>query len=206
VSIERYVELIPQTTDAVPVVLPLERGPGNFLLFQLSTAVLTVTLLGEGVREVFANIQGGLYVKRVKPWKNLRIEGPVGTSVTYFIGNEAVDRDETDVRLQTTIIAGTTATADTPASSISDKVTVAVANAAQTPIFAANLARRRISFSLLSSSAGWTANTVFARKAGGVNNLFEVQPGIVYNDAITGGMDIRNDSGAAFTCMIYEVS
>ena len=204
-SIERYVELIPQTTDAVPQQLPIERGTGNFLLFQLASAVVTVTLLGEGVREVFSNIQGGLYVKRLTPWKNLRIDGAVGTSVTYFIGNEKVDRDDTDIRLQTTIIAGVTATAAAPAASVTALATVPVGNAAQVNIFPQNLTRRRISFSLPSNQT-WAANTVFARKIGDANNLFEVQPGVLYNDEITFGLDIRNDSGSALTVMRYEVS
>ena len=202
-SIERYVELIPQTTDAVPVVLPLERGPGNFLLFQLSSASVNVTLLGEGVREVFAGIVGGLYVKRVKPWKNLRIEGAVGTQVNYFIGNENVDRDETDIRLQTTLIAGITATADAPAATLNDTPTVAVPNTALTPVVPANLSRRRVGISFVSNAA-IGAGTVFFRKAGGVNNLLEVQAGVQYNFSGTYGVSVRNDSGGALTAMVAE--
>jgi hypothetical protein len=204
-SIERYVEQIPQSNDTVPAQLPIERGPANFLLFQVATALVTITLMEDGPREVFANVNGGVYIKRVKPWKNLRIDGPIGTQVTFWVGNENVDRDETDVRLQVTSIAGVTATVDTPAASIADKPTVPLPDGAQTAIFPANLTRRRISFSLLSNSVGWAANSVFARKAGGANNLFEVQPGQIYNDTLTAGMDIRNDCGAALTVMVYEV-
>lgn len=204
-TIERYVESIPQTTDAIPKVLPLERPSGNFLVLISATAAISVTLINDGVREVFANITGGLYVKRIVPWKNLRIEGVIGTAITYLYGSMNVDKDDTDVRLQIATIAGTTGTADVPATTITDAVNVAVPNAAQTAIFPGNGTRRRINFSF-ASNAAIGANTVFARKAGGVNNLYEIQAGVSYGDAIIGGMDIRNDSGGALTALIYEVS
>jgi hypothetical protein len=50
------------------------------------------------------------------------------------------------------------------------------------------------------------ADTVFVRRTDGVNNLFEVQPGVLYNNEFTAGMDIRNDSGGALTVMRYEPS
>ena len=206
-SIDRIVEQIPADVTGL-IQLPLERGPGNYLLFVTSAANVTIQLLdalGGGVRETFAAVNGGVYVRRVKPWGNMRIDGPIGTVCTYFYGNADTDRDETDIRQQVAVISGVTATADQPAVAITDKAPVAVPNAAQTNIFGVNNSRRRISFSFASNAVIPPA-TVFARKAGGVNNLFEIQPGVVYNDAIFAGIDIRNDSGGALSALIYEVS
>lgn len=204
-SIDRIVEQIPQSSDAVPKQLPLERGPGNFLLFVSSLANVNVTLVYDGVKETFTGINGSFIIRRVKPWLNLRIDGAIGTIVTYYYGNEDVDRDETDIRQNVAVLAGVSATADQPAGTITDAAVVVCNNGAQTAIFPQNLLRRRISFSF-ASNAAIGAGTVFARKAGGVNNLFEIQAGVLYNDAIFAGMDIRNDSGGALNALIYEVS
>jgi hypothetical protein len=171
-SIERYVESIPQTNDAIPKPLPLERGPGNFLLLQVAGASVTITLMGDGVREVFANILGGMYVKRVKPWKNLRIDGAVGTGVTFFVGNELVDRDETDIRLQTSVIAGVTLTADSPADNLTDAPAVNTI-AGQAALFAQNLSRRRLT---VFADPGNTV-TVYGRAVGKLNNIAQFPPG-----------------------------
>jgi hypothetical protein len=202
-TIERYVEQIPQTTDAVPQQLPIERGPGNFLLFQSSLANVTITLMFDGVREVFANVNGGIYVRRVKPWANLRIDGVIGTQVTYFIGTENVDRDETDIRQQVAVLAGVSATADQPAASITDTANVAVPNAALTQIVPQNFNRRRVAISFPSNSA-IGANTTFFRKATGVNNVLEVQAGVIYNFSGSYAVSVRNDSGGALTALVME--
>ena len=202
-TIERYVESIPQTTDAVPKQLPIERGSGSFLLFQLSTALVTITLLYDGVKEIFSNVNGGIYIRRVKPWKNLRIDGAIGTSCTYFVGAQVNDRDETDVRLQTTTIAGVTATADQPAAALNDNPTVAVAATGITPVFPANLARRRVGVQFPSNSA-IPANSVFLRVHGGANNLIEVAAGVIYNFSGTYGVDCNNTTAAGLTALISE--
>lgn len=204
-TIERYVEQVPQSSDAVPQQLPIERGPGNFLLFQTSTANVTITLFSDGVREVFANVNGGIYVRRVKPWVNLRIDGVIGTTVTYFVGTENVDRDETDIRQQVAVIAGVTATADQPAAVVTDTAPVAIPNAALTQVVPVNLARRRVAISFASNAAIGAA-TVFIRKLGGVQNLIEVQPGVLYNFNATYGLSIRNDSGGGLNALVFEES
>jgi hypothetical protein len=202
-TIERYVEQVPQSIDAVPQQLPIERGPGNFLLFQTSTSNITITLMFDGVREVFANVNGGVYVRRVKPWQNLRIDGAIGTQVTYFVGTENVDRDETDIRQQIAVISGVTATADQPAQAMTDTPNVAVPNGALTQIVPVNNARRRVQISFPSNSA-IPANTVFIRRAGGVNNLQEVQAGVVYPFVGFYAISVRNDSGGALTALVLE--
>lgn len=204
-TIERYVEQVPQSNDAAPKQLPIERGPGNFLLFQSSLANVTITLFYDGVKEVFANVNGGVLCRRVNAWQNMRIDGVIGTQCTFFYGTENVDKDETDIRQQVAVLAGVSAVADQPAAVITNAPVVACPNAAQTTIFPVNNARRRISFSFLSNAA-IGAGTVFARTVGGGNNLYEIQAGVIYNDSLFAGLDIRNDSGGPLNAMIYEVS
>lgn len=197
-SIERYVEQIPADQTGL-ITLPLERGPGNFLLFQSATVNVTVTLMYDGVREVFSNVNGGIYVRRVKPWSNLRIDGPVGTPVTYFIGTENVDRDETDIRQQVAVLAGVSSTADQPAAALTDLAPVVCGTGALTPVVPVNNGRRRFTLSI--DSLG---GIVFARKVGGANNLLLMQPGMTYAFSGFYGVSVRNDSGTATTVYIAE--
>lgn len=200
-TIERYVEQIPADQTGV-IQLPLERGPGNFLLFQSSLANVTIQLIYDGVREVFANVNGGIYVRRVKPWQNLRIDGAIGTSCTFFIGTvDGIDTDETDIRQQVAVLAGVSATADQPATSMTESPLVVAANAALTPIVPANFLRRRVT---LTVDPTFAAGIVFARKVAGVNNLIPMQAGISYVFAGFYGVSIRNDTGAPANIYVCE--
>lgn len=198
-TVERYVEQIPQSSDAAPVQLPLERGPGNFLLFQTSNALVNITLFFDGVKEVFAQVNGGIYVRRVKPWSNMRIDGAVGTQCTFFYGSEATDKDDTDIRIQVASIAGSVLTQEQPSATIVDNPLVACGNAALTAVAPANLLRRRIT---LSTDAG--SGVVYARKHGGGNNLAPMQAGVLYEFRTTAAIDVRNDSGAGVNVYVFE--
>lgn len=197
-SIERYVEQIPADQTGA-IALPLERGPGNFLLFQSSTVNVTVTLIYDGVREVFANVNGGVYVRRVKAWSNLRMDGPIGTPITYFVGTENVNRDETDIRQQVAVLAGVSSTADQPANALTELAPVVCNTGALTPVIAVNNGRRRFTLSI--DAAG---GIVFARKVGGANNLLLMQPGMTYAFSGFYGVSVRNDSGTNTTVYIAE--
>jgi hypothetical protein len=201
-TIERYVEQVPQTTDAVPKQLPIERSSGNFLLFQVSSALVTITLFFDGVREIFANVNGGIYVRRIRPWQNMRIDGPIGTSVTYFVGSETTTRDETDVRLQTAILAGVSATADQPASVVTDTPAVAAVAGVTTIVVPQNLARRRVT---LSVDAGG-GNAVFARCGAFVNNLLVMEPGMTYQFNGTYAISVNNPGAANINIYVFEES
>jgi hypothetical protein len=197
-SIERYVEQIPATANGA-IQLPIERSTGNFLLFQSSLNNVTITLMGDGTREVFANVNGGIYVRRVKPWTNLRIDGPIGTLVTYFVGSTVVIEDETDIRQQVAVLAGVSAVADQPAGALTDTPPVVVNAGATTNVIGNNFARRRFSLSI--DTAG---NVVFARKAGGANDLLLMEPGMVYQFNAFYGVDVHNPGAANTTVYIAE--
>jgi hypothetical protein len=185
----------------VPIQLPIERGPGNFLLFQSSVNNVTVTLFYDGVREVFANINGGVYIRRRKPWFNLRIDGAIGTQCIYFYGSVEVDSDETDIRQQVAVLAGVSATADQPAITVTELALRACPTGAQTSVVPVNLARRRVTLSI--DAAG---GNVYARRVGGANKLLLIQPGQIYQFNGFYGIDVRNDSGTATNVYIFEES
>lgn len=201
-TIERYSETIPQTPTGQQ--LPLERSTGNFFLLLNSANLVKVTLMYDGSREEFANVTAGVYIRRVRPWTNLRIDGPIGTPVSFYFGAAPNTlSDETDIRLQLAQLTGVTLVADQPGAGINDNAPVALPTAQQTTVFPANLTRRRMKVSFASNAAIPPA-TVFFRKVGAANNLMEVQPGAVYPFDGTYGMDVRNDSGGALSAMIFE--
>lgn len=200
-TIERYVEQVPADQTGV-IQLPIERGPGNFLLFQSSLANVTITLIYDGVREVFANVNGGIYVRRIKPWTNLRIDGAIGTQCTFFVGSvDGIDTDETDIRQQVAVLAGVSATADQPATSMSETPVVVAANAALTPIVPINFLRRRV---LLTVDPLFAGGIVYARRSAGVNNLVPMQAGIGYGFSGFYAISIRNDTGAPANIYVCE--
>jgi hypothetical protein len=199
-TIERYVEQIPADQTGL-IQLPIERGPGNFLLFQSALALVTINLIGEGVKEQFANVNGGIYVRRLLPWVNLRIDGPIGTQVTYFYGSTEVLSDDTDIRQQVAVLAGVSAVADQPAAAMSEIAPIVCPNAALTPIVPVNFARRRVTLSIDSGGG-----IVFARRAGGANNLLLMEPGMTYQFNGTYAISVRNDSGTPTTVYIDEES
>lgn len=204
-TIERYIEAIPQSSDAVPKQLPLERGPGNFLLLVTAGAAVTVTLnyhiQGGGAREVFAGITAGLYLRRVKRWDGIRIDGAVGTSVTFFYGDEITAKDETDIRQQIAVIGGVTAVADQPASVLNAVTSqlIATANRFAVP---ANAARRRITVCNPANGTG----PVYLQSPGlaTANVGIPVAQGTFVEIKGTYAFDVRNDSGANQTISFFE--
>jgi hypothetical protein len=197
VTIERYNETIPAIGAGVG---PIERGPGNFFLLLSSTNPVNVRLHGAGVSERFDNVVGGIVVRRVRSWANLRLEAVAGTQCIFFYGTELVDKDDTDIRIQIAALTGVSAVADVPSGAVTDTAPVVCNNAVQTNVAAVNQNRRRVTLAMQSTASG----TVFVRKAGGVNNLIPLAPGAVLEFKGTYALDVRNDSGAAQTVYVLE--
>lgn len=86
----------------------------NFLLFVSATAAINLRLESGGSAERFDGITGGLLVRRLKPWNETRVLGAAGSVVEALIGDEIVDQDETDIRLQIATIAGIAAVSVQP--------------------------------------------------------------------------------------------
>lgn len=149
----------------------------------------------------FNNVPAGsVYIGKVgEEWTYLRLTGTVGDLIQIYIGDDEVKFG------QAVNVVGVAATKDQPAATITDAPNVAVPNAAQTAVVPINGTRRRVAISFASNAAIGAA-TVFIRKTGGVNNLIEVQPGVLYSFPATYGLDIRNDSGGALSALIFEES
>ncbi len=192
-SIERIARTIPPVGE-------LRTGGNNFALFITSNAAVTLRAERTGMAEVFAGITGGLLLKRLAPWDDLRLIGAAGTSVEILVGTEIVDKDETDIRLQIATIAGVASVAVNPTVAVTDRAPVAAANAAQSTLFAANGLRRKLRVFVDENNAG----TCYARTVGGANNIGNLQPGSVYTFDGIYGLDVRNDTGAIANFYIFE--
>lgn len=196
-SVDTRVEVIPASGQ-------IQLANGNFIFLLTATLAVTVQLKTGGSSENFTGLTGGLQVSRVRPWDlGAVITGTAGTVVTFIYGYTKIREDNTIFSQQIATIAGLVAVAILPASTLTDAPNVALPNAAQTAVFPANLVRRRIGISIV-STAVYAGGTVFARKAGGANNLVEINPGQVYSFDATYGVDIRNDSGGALSALIFE--
>lgn len=99
--------------------------------------------------------------------------------------------------------AGVLPISETPASAVSDLAPVVLGTAAEAVLFAALATRRRISVHVDSANLG----SCYARPAGAsVNNIAQLQPGVVYNFYGTYGLDVRNDTGGNATFYLFEES
>jgi hypothetical protein len=193
-SIERFSRTIPASGA-------IEIPRGNFCLLLSATGSVDLRLENGGSAEGFSGISGGVLIRRIKPWDQLRILGAAGITVVYFVGYETTDRDEADIRLQIATIAGVASVSTYPFQTITDRASVTVATATQSTLFAANTLRRQVRVFVDENNAG----SCYARAAGGgANNLVNLQPGSAYTFAGIYGLDVRNDSGANATFYICE--
>jgi hypothetical protein len=163
----------------------------NFIFVISASSAVTVQLtrmLQDAGVETFSNVQAGLQVARLRRWDQGKITGAAGATVTLYYGYQNVREDATNFQQQIATIAGTVAVADLPASAMTDTADAALAAGAQTAI-AANLARRRITIGVLSTSG----NGVRVSQAGGANTRgIEVQPGTFVEFRNTSALVVRN--------------
>lgn len=193
-SIERYVELIPASGV-------IRRMTGNFMLLLTTTAAVNLRADRQGWSEGFDGVSGGVLIRRIKAWDEIQIIGTPGTSVEFFVGNEVVERDETDVRLQIATLSGISSFAEYPASSFVDNAPKVIATGvAAVQLFAANGSRRRISVHADSANPG----SCYIRTGVATNNIGELQPGVVYNFVNFDELFVRNDTGGPCTFYICE--
>jgi hypothetical protein len=86
---------------------------------------------------------------------------------------------------------------------ISDIAPVVAGTGAETVLFAANAARRRVRVYVDVLNGG----SCYARPAGAsTNNVAELQPGMFYEFNTIAGLDVRNDTGGNATFYIFEES
>lgn len=192
---------IKRVATTMPASGSYELPNGNFFLFLTASAALNINISKDGSREDFSGLTGGLYVRRVIPWLKIYLTGAAGTTFEVWIGDEKVERDETDVRLAVTSIAGVANVFQVPNTAFANLPFVDIANGTQGALFAANPTRSAITVFSDSANGG----RCLIRTAGElVNSIGEIQPSGFLSWRNRGALDARNDSGASARFYILE--
>lgn len=195
-NVERFSQVIPANG-----ILELPRG--NLFILLSATAAINLRMQGKGFAEGVDGTTGGVRLRRVLPWDTIRLIGAAGTTCVYFIGSDETDEDLTEVFLQSTVIAGTTAVAEAPSATVSALADNALP-AATTETIAANLLRRRITIGCLGTN---TVGFRVKNSGGPALSGIEIQPGMYEEFRTTAALDIRNDDAAVATSYyIFEES
>lgn len=176
-------------TQAIDATGQLRLANANFLFLISASAAVTVTFSRDGTTEIFQNTLAGLSVARVRKWEFAFITGAPGTTVTFFYGITQVREDSTLVQQSLATIAGTVSVATIPSATFVDTVDTAQGSATQT-VIAANLARRRITIGVISTSL----NSVRVSGAGGAGRGIEIAPGTNQEFDTTAALTVRNDN------------
>lgn len=191
---------IKRIATTMPASGSYELPNGNFFLFLTASAALNINISKDGSREDFSGLTGGLYVRRVTPWLKIYLTGTAGTTFEVWIGDEKVERDETDVRLQVTAIAGVASVNQVPNSDFVDTPAVAVANGAAGALFPVNALRRAVTVFVDTNNVG----DCELRASSGGNRIGTLSPGQFYSWRNTDTLFARNDTGASASFYILE--
>lgn len=172
----------------------------NFLFLLSATIAVDVRFQEGGTTYGAVGVSAGYVKGKVKPWDRAVFKGTAGTVVSYFIGTEELREDITDFRQQIATIAGIVKITEEPAATLNTSLTSSIANLAALSVVA-NLSRKRITLSALSTNTG----SVFVQSPGaGANIGIELQPGMTLEIKGTYAFDVRNDSGAAQVVNRFE--
>lgn len=85
-------------TEVIPASGVIDLGPANFFFLLDTGGAVNVTFFHKGTNYGAENILAGYMKQSVEGWRSAKIAGVVGTSVTYFYGDEDVREDSTDYR------------------------------------------------------------------------------------------------------------
>lgn len=193
-SIERYSRTIPASGV-------IEHSNGNFVLLLTATAAVNLRADRQGWSEGFNGITGGVLIRRIKPWDGIQIIGVAGTTVEYIVGQEVVEKDETDIRLQIATIAGVAAFSEQPSATFVTTVANTDILTANSADVAANLSRRRIT--VVADSAN-TGSLRVRDQAATTDGGIELQPGMFVELKTTAAFRILNNSGATQAYSLQE--
>jgi hypothetical protein len=191
------------TTEVLTLVLTAATqstaGQGRMFYVKSATGALSITCdikgTGATIRK-FVNIGAGFkfVAPEDKGWTYLRILSATTQNIELIVGDD-------DVEVANAVsVTGSVSVTDTPASTVVNQGSVALPNAAQTPLCPANASRRRITVCNPSTAAG----SFFLRSSAGTANLLEVQPGTFVELRGTYALDARNDSGGALSALLFE--
>jgi hypothetical protein len=157
-----------------------------------------VTFDGIGAGSKFGPVAEG------QGWRFLVVTSPGAQTIEITISDDG----NFEVAASVTV-AGTTSTAEAPASSITNTAPVDAATGAETLLIAANTGRRRVQIASDSSNAdGGTTATHggLIRGTTGGNAIDELQPGVSKWFEVTTALYVRNDSGSTNRFYVREES
>jgi len=178
-------------------------GSGTqFLIVQAANPITVVakSIGNSNKGRVFTNVPAGFKFTAddvLGGFDTLEVTSATAQTIILAVGTDDVSYSNN------VTISGVAQTAEIPASALADTPTVSCATGALTAVVPANGARKRVSLSVDPLFAG---GLVFARVAGGANNLIPMQAGLTYPFAGTYGVSVRNDTGTAVTIYIAEES
>jgi hypothetical protein len=178
---------------------------GQGRIFNLLGAASPVTIVLEGKNSskpgqtrvrTFKNIPAGskFTAREGEEWTFLRLTSAAAQNVTLFVGDD-------DMSFNNAVtVTGVAVVAVSPSSTFTDTADTVQATGTQTAI-AANLARKRITIGVLSTSA----ESVRVSSTGGAARGIEIQAGTFTEFDTTGALIVRNDNthGAAASATWY---
>jgi hypothetical protein len=172
---------------------------GRYFFIRSATSAVDIETQGNpGSPARFIGVGAGARfgpVAEGQGWKLLRVTSAGAQIVEIIIS------DDGDFEVANAVtVTGAVSIAESPSSALASPAAVARGTGGADTI-AANLSRRRITVSSLSTNTG----SVFIQAVGaGAGRGIELQPGQVIELKTTAAFDIRNDSGASQTYSTFE--
>jgi hypothetical protein len=196
-STELRVEQIP-ASGTIPL------SPANFFFLISATANVNVRFQGKGTEYGANGVTAGLTIGRVDPWSRCEIRGAAGTIVTFHYGDAVLREDVTDQRSQIATIAGIAQVQQAPFTQLLSNARTVVNNTNAITV-AANLARRKLVIANPSDNSN--PGLVYIQIAGaGAGIGIPLDSGMVWEEFITGAVNVRNDSGANVSVCVTELA
>lgn len=174
-------------------------GQGRVWYLKTATTAITITLRKNGssayVRN-FINVPAGFKFKADPGdgWDIMELLSGANQTIEMVLSDDDVDASNAIT------IIGVATTTQQPFTTVTSTGPTVIANANKLSI-AANLGRKKIEISNLSTSTG----SVFVQTAAaGAGFGIELQPGMSWAEWFTGAVDLRNDSGGNCTVSYNE--
>jgi hypothetical protein len=173
-------------------------------VWYLKVASSPVTIIAErlgssaNVRK-FVNVGAGFKFKAEagEGWTYLKVTSAIAQTIEIIIGDD-------DVEVSNAVsVTGSVVVEDRPATAMTDSPTVSCATGALTAVVGVNTSRRRVTLTVDPAFAP-ASGYVYARVAGGSNNLLPLQPGVSVEFRGTYAISVRNDTGTSATVYVLE--
>lgn len=172
---------------------------GRFFFIRTAAAALDLTTQGNpGSPVTFLGVGAGTKfgpVEEGQGWRQLLVQSATAQNIEIIISDDGLF----DVA-NTVTVSGSVQVQETPSTALASPAAVAVGTGTASSI-AANLSRKRITISALSTNTG----SLFVQAtAAGAGRGIELQGGMSIELRTTAAIDLRNDSGVSCTYSTIE--